>query len=119
MIQLNRTPRQIVESCRADQNPVSALLRTLRSVGGYKEDPLAKKAALLAVILANRPERFLIPAAHGPLPISTFPPIVDYHIQRSALRIGLVRILDPVLEAKLRSRQLLEEEEETRIRQAV
>lgn len=123
MIKIGKTPKEIVDGCSREKNPVAELLRILSSVGGYKEDPLAKKAALLAVILANRPEHFLSPApgAHHPFPIAPFkfPPIVDYHIQRSALRIGLVRLDDPALESKIQSRKILAEEEEREVRRAV
>lgn len=119
MIRLKLTPGRIVESCRPQKNPVAALLDILRQIGGYKEDPLAKKAALLAVILANRPENFLIPPGPASRPSSLFPPIVDYHIQRSALRVGLVRVTDPDLESKLRARRLLSEPEEIAVRAAV
>ncbi len=114
LIGIGKSPKEIVDGCRRGKNPVADFLRILTSVGGYKEDPLAKKAALLAVILANRPEHFFSPAANF-----KFPPIVDYHIQRSALRIGLVRVDDPALESKIRARNILAEEEEIAIRQAV
>lgn len=112
LIKLKRTPVSVVEWCRTQKNSVSEFLRVLAGVGGYKEDPLAKKAALLAVILVNRPEHFLAPP-------DLFPPIVDYHIQRSALRVGLVRVVDPTLEGRIRSRKILAEDEETEIRAAV
>lgn len=119
MLDLNFTPKKILEACRADKNPVHHLLKFLSGVSGYKEDPLAKKASLLAVILANRPERFLGHPADVAWPVNTFPPIVDYHIQRSALRVGLVKIEDPNLESKIRQRRILAEEEEAKIRNTV
>ena len=119
LLKMKSNPALITQYCRSQPNPVSAMLNMLTSVGGYKEDPLAKKAVLLAVILANRPERFLFPADRYPLPITTFPPIVDYHIQRSALRVGLVNINDADLLDKIRSRSLLAEADESQIRRAV
>lgn len=50
-------------------------------------DPLEKKARLLALTLVNRPERFLY-CVYG----ETLPPIVDYHLMRVSLRLGLVEI---------------------------
>ena len=54
---------------------------------GYREDPLKKKALLLLMALANRPERFLIPERGF-----NWNPIVDYHVMRLLLRTGLVTL---------------------------
>ncbi len=117
-LRLGLTPKRAIEECRRKSDPIRALMDLLAQVGGYKEDPLAKKASLLAVILAHRPERFLMPDLTG-LPLHSFSPIVDYHIQRSALRVGLVRINDAELEARVRSRKILTDPEEREIRGAV
>jgi hypothetical protein len=82
-------------------------------VGGYKEDPLRKKSVLLAMILAQRPERFLQIGSDEHVP-----PVIDYHLMRSCLRIGLLGIVEAELDAKLRARQLLEPEEEWAVRYA-
>lgn len=110
LLRLNLTPARIVESCRNSGDPVKSMMAVLAELGGYKEDPLAKKASLLVLILANRPERFL---STGPFKIA---PIVDYHNMRSLLRIGMVRIDDPDLEARIRRRKILSGEEEAEIR---
>jgi hypothetical protein len=93
--------------------PLQALLMILSHIPGYAGDPLQKKAMLLALTLENRPEHFLTVTD----PESAVP-IIDYHLQRSALRTGLVRVEDPVLRAKLEARELVSDEEESAIRQA-
>jgi endonuclease III len=42
------------------------------------------------MVLANRPEKFLKPA-----PDTKWPVIVDYHLMRLALRLGLVKLDEP------------------------
>ena len=91
---------------------MSALLAQLDHVGGYKEDPLRKKAALLAIILQQRPEAFL--SGSG----GDAPPIIDYHVMRSCLRIGLIDVVDADLAARLERRELLSEAEEWAVRSA-
>lgn len=107
------TPAALVRRANAAPQPLRALLATLREIPGYAEDPLQKKAMLLAIVLENRPEHFL----HVSDPQSAVP-IIDYHLQRSALRCGLVQVDDPALRAKLVARTLLAPEEETAIRAA-
>ena len=63
-------------------------------------DPLRKKSTLLAIILQQRPERFLRVE-----PSERVPPIIDYHLQRSCLRTGLVRVRDAALREKLLARE--------------
>jgi endonuclease III len=82
-------------------------------VGGYKEDPLRKKSALLAIILMQRPERFLRSA-----PGEQTPPIVDYHLQRSCLRTGLIQATDAELRSRLERREVVTPEEEEAVRRA-
>jgi hypothetical protein len=107
-------PAEIVQRANANARPLQTFLTYLDHIGGYKEDPLRKKSALLAIILQQRPENFL-----RQLPDEPVPPIVDYHIQRSCLRIGLVKVVDGVLREKLENRLLLDEDEEWAIREAV
>jgi len=107
------SPAAIVRQVNAAPQPLRALLATLREIPGYAEDPLQKKAMLLAIVLENRPEHFLYVSD----PQSAVP-IIDYHLQRSALRCGLVRVDDPALRAKLVARTLLAPEEEAPIRAA-
>ena len=106
-------PAGALRRAAAAPKPLHALLEILAQVPGYAGDPLRKKAMLLAIVLENRPERFL--AVSDP---ESAVPIIDYHLQRSALRTGLVRIGDPALRAKLAARTLLSEVEEDLIRTA-
>ncbi len=107
------TPADVVHLAAAAPKPLHALLETLAEIPGYAEDPLQKKAMLLAITLENRPEHFL--QVTDP---ESAVPIIDYHLQRSALRTGLVRVDDPALRQKLEARQLLSQSEEELIRAA-
>jgi sugar/nucleoside kinase (ribokinase family) len=113
---LGLTPGELVAAASATPQPMRSLLTLLDHVGGYREDPLRKKAALLGVILRQRPEGFLPGVADDVA--DDAPPIVDYHVQRSCLRTGMVTIDDPVLAAKVLGRELLDVGEEWAIRRA-
>ena len=110
----------LVRAAATSDRPMHALLVLLDHVGGYREDPLRKKAALLGVILRQRPERFLPATTAGGANVHTddAPPIVDYHVQRTCLRTGMVRVDDAALAAKVRDRQLLTADEEAAVRRA-
>ena len=107
------TPAEIVRRANESDRPLATFLALLDYVGGYKEDPLRKKSALLAIILQQRPERFL-----REVNAELMPPVVDYHIQRSCLRTGLVLIVDPGLRRRIAGRELLEEADEWAVREA-
>jgi hypothetical protein len=113
MIALGWTPRVILERANASATPLHAFLSMLDRVGGYKEDPLRKKSALLGIILQQRPERFLKRTA-----TETVPPIVDYHVQRSCLRMGLVRLENDALRQRVEGREVLPAEDEWAVRRA-
>jgi ribokinase len=113
MTTLGWTPADILARANANQTPLRAFLMQLDHIGGYKEDPLRKKAALLAIILQQRPERFLRSD-----PAEPAPPIIDYHLQRSCLRIGLVDVLDAALRDRLVARRLLAPADEWAVRSA-
>lgn len=104
---------EIVEFAARQTRPVRTLLSLLDHIGGYREDPLRKKAALLCVILRQRPEQFL-PTA----PDDDVPPIVDYHVQRSCLRTGMVQVDNARLRAHLVDRVVVEADEEESVRRA-
>ncbi len=104
---------EILEAANRSDQPGAALLERLATLPGYAEDPLAKKANLLAIILANRPERFL--DLRDPESIT---PIVDYHLMRSCLRTGCVEIVDDDLRNRVEQRTWVDEAEEEEIRQA-
>jgi hypothetical protein len=110
---LGLSARDIVARANGSDAPLRCFLQTLDHVGGYKEDPLRKKSALLALILRQRRERFLRPAEGEELP-----PIIDYHLMRSCLRIGLVEVLDTALERALVERRVVQQDEEWAIRRA-
>ncbi len=107
------TADQLVAAAAGSPRPMRSLLRLLDHVGGYREDPWRKKSALLGVILRQRPERFL-PDADG----DDAPPIVDYHVQRTALRTGMVVVRDGDLRAQVVARQVVGPDDEAAIRAA-
>ena len=109
----NLSPADVLRRAAAAPKPLFALLTALAEIPGYAEDPLQKKAMLLAIVLENRPERFL--RVSDP---ESAVPIIDYHLQRSALRTGLVRVAEPALRKKLVARQLLAPAEEELVRAA-
>ena len=112
-MQRGLTPSDVVCEAAATAKPLEALLAVCRAIPSYAEDPMQKKAMLLAITLENRPEKFL--SVSDP---ESAVPIIDYHLQRSALRTGLVRVEDAVLRRKLVSREVLQEEEEGAVREA-
>lgn len=109
----NLTPADILSCAQVAPKPLAALLAALAEIPGYAEDPLQKKAMLLAIVLENRPEHFL--QVTDP---ESAVPIIDYHLQRSALRTGLVRVEDPALRAKLEARETVTAVEEAAVRSA-
>jgi hypothetical protein len=113
MLALDWTPEAVVNAVNAATEPQAAFLQRLDHVGGYKEDPLRKKSALLATILQQRPERFLRRDRD-----EVAPPIVDYHVQRSCLRTGLVVVEDEALRRRLVERQVLAPADEQAVRSA-
>jgi len=110
---LDWTPASMIDAAAHSDRPRAALLDRLAHVGGYKEDPLRKKAMLLALILEQRPERFLRPA-----PGEAEPPVIDYHLMRSCLRTGVIEIRDEGLKERVIEREELAEDEEWAIRSA-
>jgi len=111
MLALGLTPQTIIEQVLASDKPLHSFLKILDHLRGYNEDPIRKKANLLALILSQRPERFF---AFGE--DETVAPVVDYHCMRSVLRIGLVEVLDEALREKFAGRQLVAPDEEWAVR---
>jgi hypothetical protein len=109
---LGWTPQILIDRANRSAQPRRTALSFLDHVGGYKEDPLRKKAMLLALILDQRPESFLRPSRDPE------PPVIDYHLMRSCLRTGLVEIADDELEKKIAGREELAERDEWAIRSA-
>ncbi|MDD4341474.1 MAG: hypothetical protein PHO14_04475 [Kiritimatiellae bacterium] len=112
-VQHDTSPAQVLQDVAASPTPLHALLHVLADIPGYAEDPLQKKSMLLAITLENRPEHFL----HVTDPESAIP-IIDYHLQRSALRTELVRVIDPALRRSLIARRQLPPRDEELIRAA-
>jgi sugar/nucleoside kinase (ribokinase family) len=108
---LGWTPQAIIECANASAQPRQTFLSWLDHVSGYKEDPLRKKAMLLALILEQRPEKFLRPA-----PNEAEPPVIDYHLMRSCLRTGLVDVMDDELRERIIGREELSERDEGAVR---
>ena len=113
MWELGLTPRALVETARQAPDPVRHLIGVLDHVTGYREDPLRKKAMLLALALGQRPERFIDLDGSA-----TVTPIIDYHLMRSCLRTGLVEVGDEALREKLVGRRLVPPDDEFAVRMA-
>jgi sugar/nucleoside kinase (ribokinase family) len=111
MVALQLTPRSVLQEAVASEEPLQTFLELLDQIGGYKEDPLRKKSSLLALILKDRPEGFLFLGSDEELA-----PIIDYHLMRSCLRIGLVEVVDEELRLKLLNRQVVSHTEEWAVR---
>ncbi|NTU61835.1 MAG: hypothetical protein HGB05_00155 [Chloroflexi bacterium] len=119
---LGWTPQSVIETANASARPRQTFLSLLDHIGGYKEDPLRKKAMLLVLILEQRPEKFLRPAdaprlvREGPGVRAAEPPVIDYHLMRSWLRTGLVDVMDDELRRKLIRREELSGADEWAVR---
>ncbi len=113
MLELGWRPRGILELASRSVQPLKAFLAMLDHVGGYREDPLRKKSALLAMILNNRPEKYF-DFGDG----ESLPPIIDYHCMRSCLRMGLIDVVDDVLRSRLMRRAVLAARDESCVRDA-
>jgi len=113
MWELGLTPAKIVAMANAADDPVRMLASVLDHICGYREDPLRKKSMLLALMLGQRPERFI------DLSLSEFlAPVVDYHVMRSCLRTGLVEAGEEELRENLVGRRLLKPSDEMAVRAA-
>ncbi|MBE3087585.1 MAG: hypothetical protein IMZ71_00430 [Chloroflexi bacterium] len=113
MLALHLTPTVVVQEARASSHPLRTFIERLDQIGGYKEDPLRKKSGLLALILHQRPESFL-PFAKD----EQVEPVIDYHLMRSCLRVGLIEVIDDELKGKLIHRQVISPDEEWAVRYA-
>jgi hypothetical protein len=111
MLELGWTPKSIIDDVKQSELPLKRFFELIDRIGGYREDPLRKKSALLALILEQRPEKFIRFAD-----IEMLPPVVDYHCMRASLRLGLVDIQDKILKQKLHSRQLVSVQDEWDVR---
>jgi len=105
------TPAQVLDTANSSPRPLATFLQTAGRLPGYREDPLQKKLLLLAIALENRPEKFL-----RVTDTENWRPIIDYHLQRSALRTGLVEVVDAETTRRLRERQTVPASTEEAIR---
>lgn len=112
-VERGTTPAEMVGAANLQKRPLEAFLSSMGQVPGFDSDPIQKKTRLLAMALMNRPEAFLKPADGEQLP-----PIVDYHLMRVALRLGLVH-LHHHLARRNAARMWCDSTNETRIRLAV
>jgi len=110
---LGYTPQSLLEEAQNSKRPLQTFLTLLDKIGGYKEDPLRKKSMLLALILNQRPEKFL---TFGPDETPT--PVIDYHLMRSCLRVGLIEVQDGALAAALAARKVISATDEQVVRRA-
>ena len=113
MLALRETPQSILAKANGSATPLATFLHILDGIGGYKEDTLRKKSTLLALILNQRPERYLRIAAGEEVPA-----VIDYHLMRSALRTGIIEIVDKELYAAVMDRRVIQVDDEEPIRQA-
>jgi len=107
------TPETILNLINKGEKPLWNFLLLTRRLPGYDCDPFFKKNTLLAMILTHRPEKFLQPAHN-----EQWPPIVDYHLVRLALRLGLVKLSGSEY-TRNRNRLWVSREMEYRIRHSV
>ncbi len=107
-------PKKLVETSNNTDTPLKSFLDTVQTIPGFSQDPLAKKSLLLAMSLANRPEKFL--NVKDP---ENWQPVVDYHLMRLSLRMGLVEINDSSERDTNENRQWTSAESEHLIRKAV
>lgn len=101
----------ILDVCNKSTQPLGSFIRLTSRMPGYDRDRLLKKNALLAMILANRPEKFLKPGTDEEWPV-----IVDYHLMRVALRLGLVEATEPDEQSVLTGRKWAWPELEEKVR---
>jgi sugar/nucleoside kinase (ribokinase family) len=113
MWELGLTPASVVEAANASADPVSHLVSVLDHITGYREDPLRKKSMLLALMLGQRPEKFIDLKRS-----KSVAPVVDYHVMRSCLRTGLVEAGEESLREQLVGRRLLKPSDEMAVRAA-
>jgi len=113
MLALQRTPQSVLQKALASPEPLKNFMAGLDQISGYKEDPLRKKSSLLVLILNQRPEIFF-PLRED----EGVAPVIDYHLMRSFLRVGLIDVIDDGLRDKLLNRQIVSPDEEWAVRYA-
>ena len=112
---MGTSPAEYVDWANKNTQPLGQFVNVISGLIGYSGDPFNRKVMLLAMALTNRPEQFLKVKDDG-----EWHPIVDYHLMRVALRLGLVN-LDDNLKMKDRStgRRWVSAAEEETVRREV
>lgn len=85
----NTDPEPMTRLAGYTTHPLRDFVFFTSKIPGYNTDPLFKKNLLLALILSSRPENFL-----KVRPDDFQTPIVDTHVMRLALRLGLLNLDD-------------------------
>lgn len=111
LVSKDLTPAKIVELANRHEKPLKHFLEILRD-SPFGWDRMMKKAVLLAMVLFNRPEKFLKVSDKD-----HWPAIVDYHLMRVSMRLGMVKV-SPVLTKIIEDRCLVDEETGEEIREA-
>jgi len=78
-------PSDVMSEANEQDAPLKHFLAIIRQIDGFNEDLLEKKNMLLAMVMANRPEKFLV--VKDP---QNWSPFTDYHLMRVALRLGII-----------------------------
>lgn len=108
-------PNQTVELVSGDvERPLQSFYGIMKCVSGYDTDRFQKKTSLLAMVLANRPEKFLKATDS-----QNWRPIIDYHVMRVALRLGIIDLGNQDLKMNNEARAWVDSEMEHFIRSAV
>lgn len=86
-----KEPKELLDVVNVASNPAEKLTQLLAYCPGYEYclDNMRKKSRLLAMTMTNRPEHFIMRVSAN----TQWEPIVDYHLMRLALRLGMV-VLD-------------------------
>jgi sugar/nucleoside kinase (ribokinase family) len=113
MLALQHTPQSILHKSLNSNEPLQSFMAALDQIGGYKEDPLRKKSNLLLLILNQRPEKFILLRED-----ESVAPVIDYHLMRSFLRVGLIEVTDDELFNQLIQRQIVSSDQEWAVRYA-
>ncbi len=80
------SPGALVELANERSASLKSFIEYTTFINGYDQDKFKKRNYLLAMVLANRPEHFLKVNDS-----ENWNPIVDYHLMRVALRLGLIQ----------------------------
>lgn len=113
-VENSTSPLKILADANQADEPLRDFLRQLRPIPGYKytQDVFEKKNLLLTMMLFNRPEKFLKITDS-----ENWKPLVDYHVMRLALRLGMVELNEEEREIN-RRRQWTTSRSEFKIREA-